>query len=53
MYPDSELTACPTCEGLGLIANNLWGKPEFLHKVPSPRFEGYFTFTADHKMSVA
>jgi len=53
MYPDNELTPCPTCGGLGLDAPNLWGKIEFVHKVPSPRFEGYFTFTADHKMSVA
>jgi hypothetical protein len=49
MYPDNELTPCPSCEGLGLIAPNLWGKPEFYHKIPSPRLEGYFTFTADHK----
>ena len=48
MYPDNELTPCPTCDGLGLIAPNLWGKPEFYHKVPS-KLEGYFTFTADHK----
>jgi hypothetical protein len=53
MYPDNELTPCPTCGELGLIAKNIWDKPEFLHKIPSPRFEGYFTFTADHKMSVA
>ncbi len=49
MYPDNELTPCPSCGNLGLTAPNIWGKPEFLHKVPSPRFEGYFTFTPDHK----
>jgi hypothetical protein len=53
MYPDNELTACPTCGELGLTAPNIWGTIEFLHKIPSPRFQGYFTFTADHKMSVA
>lgn len=53
MYPDNELINCPTCDGLGMLAPNLWGKIEFLHKIDSPRFEGYFTFTAEHKMSVA
>jgi hypothetical protein len=48
MYPDNELTPCQTCEGLGITAPNLWGKPEFYHKVPS-KIEGYFTFTANHK----
>jgi hypothetical protein len=49
MYPDNELTPCPSCGNLGLTAPNIWGKPEFLHKIDSPRFEGYFTFTADHQ----
>ncbi len=53
MYPDNELTPCPKCGELGLTAPTIWGQPEFMHKIPSPRFEGYFTFTADHKMSVA
>ena len=49
MYPDNELTPCSTCGELGLIAPTIWGKPEFLHKIPSPRFQGYFTFTNEHK----
>jgi hypothetical protein len=53
MYPDNELTPCPTCGELGLTAPTIWGQPEFMHKIPSPRFQGYFTFTTDHKMSVA
>lgn len=52
-YPDEELNNCPECGGLGMLGKNIWGKIEFLHKIPSPRFEGYFTFTAEHKMSVA
>jgi hypothetical protein len=49
MYPDNELNNCPTCGGLGLEAPDIWGKIEFVHKIPSPRLEGYFTFTATHK----
>lgn len=47
MYPDSELTPCAECGTLGMLAPNIYGKTEFVHKVPSPRFEGYFTFVAE------
>jgi hypothetical protein len=49
MYPDSELTPCPECNSLGMTAPNIWGKMEFVHKIPSPRLEGYFTFTEQHQ----
>ena len=47
MYPDSELTPCAECGTLGMLAPNIYGKTEFVHKVPSPRFDGYFTFFAE------
>jgi hypothetical protein len=47
MYPDNEMTPCPKCEALGMSAPNIWGKIEFVHKVPSPRLEGYFTFVSE------
>jgi hypothetical protein len=42
-----DLTPCPECNSLGMLAPNIWGKTEFVHKVPSPRLEGYFTFVAE------
>lgn len=48
MYNDNELMECVICSGLGVIANDIWGKKQFFHKIPSQR-DGYFTFTATHK----
>lgn len=39
-----NLTPCPDCNGLGVLAPNLYGKLQRFHKVPSKR-EGYFTFS--------
>lgn len=39
-----NLDKCEKCGGEHLIANDIWGKPKDFHKIPSPRFEGYFTF---------
>ena len=47
MWLDSELQACPICGQLGTTANDIWGKIQFFHKVPSVR-EGYYTFTQEH-----
>jgi len=44
MYSDNELTPCPDCGDLGLMAPNLYGKMAFHHKRPS-HLEGYFTFS--------
>lgn len=49
MYPDNELNPCEICGGLGLFAKNIWNKTEFVHKIPSPNFAGYFTFTEQHQ----
>jgi hypothetical protein len=49
MYSDEELTPCEVCGGLGLMANNLRLMPMFHHKIPSPHFEGYFTFSLAHQ----
>ena len=48
MYSDSDLIPCQKCGGLGVVANNLWGRLDFFHKIPSPRFEGAYTFTEAH-----
>ncbi len=47
MYPDNELTPCVECGSLGMVAPNIWGKSEFVHIVPSPRLEVYFTFQSE------
>lgn len=44
-----DLTPCEICGGLGLVAKDIWNKSEFVHKIPSPNFVGYFTFTAEHQ----
>jgi hypothetical protein len=49
MYNDNELLECVICSGLGTIANDLYGKKQFFHKVPSKNIQGYFTFTQTHK----
>ena len=43
-----DLTPCPECNALGMLAPNIWGKVEFVHKVPSTKI-GYFTFTEIHQ----
>lgn len=42
-----NLTPCPECGSEGMLAKDIWGKMEFVHKVPSPRLEGYFTFQSE------
>ena len=42
-----NLTPCPECGSEGMLAKNIWDKTEFVHKVPSPRFDGYFTFQSE------
>ena len=44
---DNLKEKCPLCGKLRLTAPNLYGKMEFVHKVPSPRFEGYSTFQSE------
>jgi hypothetical protein len=46
MYKDEDLDICPECNGLGLYAPDVFGKDDFVHKVPSTR-EGYYTFQKD------
>jgi len=48
MYNDNELDNCPVCGQLGTTANDLYGKIQFFHKVPSHRISGYYTFTQAH-----
>ena len=48
MYNDNELDTCPICGTLGTTAPDLWGKIQFFHKIPSPRLNGYFSFTDSH-----
>ena len=48
MWLDSELDTCPVCGQLGTTSNDIWGKIQFFHKVPSHRLEGYYTFTQFH-----
>lgn len=51
MYSDDELIACPTCEAKGIFANDVHGRQQFFHKIPSPRNVGYFTFTSEHQLA--
>lgn len=46
-----ELVECPICKKEGIVAPDIWGKETFFHKVPSPRIDGYYSFTNihDHK----
>jgi hypothetical protein len=44
---DNLTEKCPKCDGIGMTAPDLWGKMEFVHQVPSPRLEGYFTFVSE------
>jgi hypothetical protein len=44
-----NLTPCPECGSLGMVAPDLYGKPTQFHRIPSPRLEGYFTFTEEHQ----
>lgn len=48
-----NLTPCPECGSEGMLAPDIWGKIEFVHKIPSPRLEGYFTFTSDHQSQMS
>jgi hypothetical protein len=49
MYQDSDFEICPTCGGQVRFAPNLFGAMILWHKIPSPRLEGYFTFTSEHQ----
>lgn len=48
MWLDSDLVTCPICSQLGTTSPDIWGDVQFFHKVPSPRLEGYYTFTQEH-----
>lgn len=39
-----NLDKCPMCFGEFVNAPDIWGKMKDYHKVPSKRFDGYFTF---------
>lgn len=47
MYRDEDLDTCTNCGGLGLYAPDVFGKDDFVHKVASPRLEGYYTFAKE------
>jgi hypothetical protein len=39
-----NLENCEKCDTPHLISNDIWGKPQDYHQVPSPRIEGMMTF---------
>jgi len=42
------LIVCPDCGKEGVFAPDIWGKETFFHKIPSPRLDGYYSFTNVH-----
>ena len=43
-----KLNQCSICKKEGIVAPDIWGKETFFHKVPSPRIDGYYSFTNVH-----